>query len=75
MKIIGLIVICVLMALFAVGSFIENLKTKEEIRKLKKQEKENAKIDNETLENIHDVAGGDIHAGNNILHNLATKEK
>lgn len=74
MKIIGLILVCILMGLFAVCSFIENVKTKQELKKLKKQEKENAKIDNETLENIHDVAGGDIHAGNNILHNLATKK-
>lgn len=74
MKIIGLILVCILMGLFAVSSFIENMKTKQELKKLKKQEKENAKIDNETLENIHDVAGGDIHAGNNILHNLATKK-
>lgn len=74
MKIIGLVLACILMGLFAICSFVENMKTKQELKKFKKQEKENAKIDNETLENIHDVAGGDIHAGNNILHNLATKK-
>ena len=60
---------------FGVLAFIENVKSKKELKELKKQEKENAKIDKETVENISTVAGDDIHAGNNVLHNLAEKRK
>ena len=70
-----LIGITILSVMFGIASFIENMKTKQESKKQKKQEKQNAKIDEETLENINVVAGDDIHAGNDILHNLAEKRK
>lgn len=71
------IIICILIAVvsvaFGVLAFVENAKTKKELKAKEKQEKENAKIDKETIENINTVAGGDIHAGNNVLHDLAQK--
>lgn len=70
-----LILIAIVSVAFGVLAFVENIKTKKELKAKKKQEKENAKIDKETIENIGVVSGDDIHAGNNILHNLAEKRK
>lgn len=75
MKTVVLILIAILFGAFAVIAFIENMKTKHEMNELKKQEKKNAKIDKETFEQINEVAGGDVHAGNNVLHNLANKSR
>lgn len=72
-------IILILIALAGIGfgilSFIENIKTKQELKAEKKKEKENAKVDKETIENINIVAGDDVHAGNNVLHQLAEKRK
>lgn len=70
-----LILVALVSVAFGVLAFVENVKTKKELKQIKKQEKENAKIDNETIENISTVAGDDIHAGNNVLHQLAEKRK
>lgn len=71
-----LIIYCLICLLIAVALPIYfKIVQKIEIRKEKKKEKQNAKIDKETLENINGIAGGDIHAGNDILHQLAEKRK
>lgn len=67
------------LAISIIASLFFYIKGKIELKKEKdknqKQEKKNEKIDNETIENISTIASGDIHAGNNILHNLAEKRK
>ncbi len=70
---------CILSIIFDVGSFIENIKTKKELKALKQQEKENEKIDNETIEQIDEVTSGNFDAsfdaGVDVLHQLANKRK
>lgn len=51
------------------------IRGKIEVKAEKKKEKQNAKIDKETIENINIVVGDDVHAGNNVLHQLAEKRK
>lgn len=70
-----LIAICTASMLLATVSVKGMIKAKKELKAEKKKEKENAKIDKETIENIDAVTGGDIHAGNDILHQLAEKRK
>lgn len=79
MTTIVLILICILMAMFAVGAIIENIKTKRELKQQNKKEKQNAKIDKETDNKIESVIDGainnDVHTGSNILHQLAQERK
>lgn len=51
------------------------IRGKIEVKAEKKKEKQNAKIDKETIENINIVVSDDVHAGNNVLHQLAEKRK
>lgn len=75
MKTLILILICALSIMLAIGAFIENVKTKRELKAEKKKEKENAKIDQQTVENINAIVSDDVHAGNDVLHQLAEKRK
>lgn len=69
------ILLIVVLGAFAVGSFVLNVERAKELKNMKKKERENAKIDKETMDSISTVAGDDIHAGNDILHQLAEKRK
>lgn len=67
-----------LIIMFAASAYFYirgKVELKKEQKKNEKQKEKENKIDKEAIENIHDIAGGDIHAGNNILHNLAKKRK
>lgn len=75
MNYVVLILLIIVFGIAAGGALIETVKAKRELKKLKKQEKQNAKIDKETLENINGIVDGDIHAGNDVLHQLAEKRK
>lgn len=75
MKTIILFLVAVALGVFAVCAVVQNIKIKNELKAEKKKEKQNAKIDEQTVENINIVAGGDVHAGNDILHQLAEKRK
>lgn len=74
-----LIAITLISVIFGVGSFVENMKTKRELKKQKKQEARNDKIDKETLEQIKDISTGDLqhdfNAGIDQLHNLSQKRR
>ena len=73
--IIAISVLCVV-CFFSIKSNIEKSK---ELKDLKKQEKKNAKIDKETQDKIENITTGniqhDVHAGSNILHDLANKRR
>lgn len=75
MNYVVLILLIIVFGIAAGGALIETVKAKREVKKLKQQEKQNAKIDKETLENINGIVDGDIHAGNDVLHQLAEKRK
>lgn len=72
---IYIILICVLVMVFGILAFIENVKMKKE----KKQEQKNEKINNQTIEQIDEITSGDINndfnAGVDLLHDLAKKRK
>lgn len=74
---VTLILICIAITMtgLAVGAILEAVEAKKELKAKKKQGKQNAKIDKETIENISAAAGNDFHNGDNILHQLAEKRK
>lgn len=51
------------------------IELKKEKAKYEKEREKETKIDKETIENINIVVGDDVHAGNNVLHQLAEKRK
>lgn len=77
MKTIALILISVVIGVFSVCAVIQNIKLKSELNAEKKKEKQNAKIDNETVEKIESITSGDVdadfNAGVDLLHNLANR--
>lgn len=70
--IISLLILFLISVYLYIKGKIELKKEREKNRK--EREKEN-KIDKETLENINTVVSDDVHAGNNVLHQLAEKRK
>lgn len=77
--ILVLISITLISVMFGISSFVENMKMKRELKKQKKQEIRNDKIDKETLAQVEDISTGDLqhdfNAGINQLHNLSQARK
>lgn len=78
MKTIILVLIAVALGVFAVCAVIQNIKIKNKLNTEKKKEKQNAKIDEHTIEQIESITCGDVNndfnAGVDLLHNLANRK-
>lgn len=76
--IIILSIIAVVFGVVAVMCCINAVKSKQELNKLKKREKENAKIDQKTNEQIESITSGyisdDLLAGAELLHEFAKRK-
>lgn len=67
------VLLLILLSIYLYIKYKVELK-KEQENNRKQREKEN-KIDKETVENINNIVGGNIHTGNDILHHLAEERK
>lgn len=78
MKTIILVLIAVALGVFAVCAVVQNVKIKNKLDTEKKKDKQNAKIDKQTVEQIESITSGDIvndfNAGVDLLHNLANRK-
>lgn len=70
--IICIFILIVLCVYFYIRGKIE---VKKEKSKYEKQREKETKIDKETIENINTIVSDDVHAGNDVLHQLAEKRK